>query len=305
MAALGGARLLGAAFAMVLACHGQAGAQEAPKSFEARLDQAVRELANDPHFKGLSEEQRRDRIEFVVGNVLFALMHEVGHMAISELRLPVLGREEDAADAFATVVGLKIGNALSHRILMQSARGWFLSDRRNRKENINTTFYDEHGLDQQRAYHIVCIMVGSSPDKFAELAEKTALPPERQASCMGDFSNAQWSWDKALEPSVRPDTRPKTEITVSYQDGGKAYELFERGFRQIRLLETVAEHIADRFAWPRPVALEMRVCNEPAARWEHMERKIIVCYELAADFAQLYRGYADGPEGTATDARGR
>jgi len=244
-------------------------------------------------------------VEFVVGNVLFALMHEVGHMAISELRLPVLGREEDAADAFATVVGLNVGSALSHRILMQSARGWFLSDRRNHKEKIKTVYYDEHGLDQQRAYNIVCIMVGSGPDKFAELAAKTALPPERQASCMGDFSNASWSWNKALEPFIRPDNAPKAEITVSYQDGGRPYELFANGFRQIRLLETVAEYLANRWAWPRPVGLEMRICNEPAARWEHTERKITVCYELAAEFAQLYHDYADESERTASDGHGR
>jgi hypothetical protein len=304
---LGGARLLGAAVAVVLAGHSGASAQNSgtPKGFEARLDQVVVDLASDPRFRGLSEPQRRDRVEFVVGNVLFAVMHEVGHMAISELRLPVLGREEDAADAFATVIGLKIGSALSHRILTQSARGWFLSDRRNQKEEIKTVFYDEHGLDQQRAYYIVCIMVGSDPEKFSELAAKTALPPERQASCMGDFSNASWSWNKALEPFIRPDNAPKAEITVTYQDGGKAYELFANGFRQIRLLETVAEYLADRFAWPRPVGLEMRVCNEPAARWEHMERKIIVCYELAAEFAQLYRDYADAPASTASDSRRR
>jgi hypothetical protein len=305
--AVGGARLLGAALASILAVQGKAAAQDTqpPKSFEARLDQVVLDMAGDPRFSGLSGPQRRDRIEFVVGNVLFALMHEVGHMAISELRLPVLGREEDAADAFATVVGLKMGSDLSHRILMQSARGWFLSDRRNRKEQVQTAFYGEHGLDQQRAYNIVCIMVGSDPEKFAELATKTALPPERQASCIGDFSNASWSWNKALAPFVRPDNGPKTAITVSYRDGGKPYALFAEGFRQLGLLETVAEHLADHLAWPRPVGLEMRSCNEPAARWELTERKIVVCYELAADFAQLYRDYANEAESAATDARGR
>ena len=75
-----------------------------------------------------SEQQRRDIIEFVVGNVIFAVVHEVGHMLVSELALPVLGHEEDAADAFAIVTGLKLGNAFSDRVLSESARGWFLSE---------------------------------------------------------------------------------------------------------------------------------------------------------------------------------
>ena len=72
----------------------------------AGLEGAVREIANDPRFRGQSEQQRREIIEFVAGNVIFAVVHEVGHMLISELALPVLGREEDAADAFAVITGL-------------------------------------------------------------------------------------------------------------------------------------------------------------------------------------------------------
>ena len=68
---------------------------------EERVNEAVRARANDPRFKGMTEQQRRERIEFVAGNVLFAMAHEVGHMLISELGLPVLAREEDAADTFA------------------------------------------------------------------------------------------------------------------------------------------------------------------------------------------------------------
>ena len=121
----------------------------------ARLDAAVKEFSHDPRFKGLSQEQIRDRIEFVVGNVIFATFHEVGHMVISEMGLPVLGREEDAADSFAVIAGLKVNNAVSDNILLQSARGWFMSDRRSKTQKAPLVFYDEHGLDRQRAYNIV------------------------------------------------------------------------------------------------------------------------------------------------------
>jgi hypothetical protein len=69
----------------------------------------------------------------------------------------------------------------------------------------------------------------------------------------------------------------------------------------IRLLETVAEHAADEFAWPAPFTLEMQSCGNPNARWDLPTHKLTVCYELAAEFADLYRAYGDvRADGSAT-----
>jgi len=251
----------------------------------------VRELANDPRFKDHTEQQRRDSIEFVAGNVIFAVVHEVGHMLVSELALPVLGHEEDAVDAFAVLSGLRLGNAFSDRVLAESARGWFLSVHRDKKENIETVYYDEHGLDEQRAYNIVCLMVGSHPEKFAALADRTKLPAERQKTCQRDYSHASWSWEEVLKPHVRKPGQPKTQISVAYAETDR-HQFVKRGFSHMRLLETLAEHLSDQFVWPGPVSLEMTSCTDPGAFWDRSLRKIIVCYELAVDFADLHRGYA-------------
>ena len=256
------------------------------------MDAAVRELANDHRFKDQTEQQRRDSIEFIVGNVIFAVVHEVGHMLVSELTLPVLGHEEDAADAFAVLTGLKLGNAFSDRVLSEAARGWFLSEHRDKKENIPTVYYDEHGLDEQRGYSIVCLMVGSHPQKFSALAEKTKLPEERQKTCQRDYRRASSSWDQVLTPHVRRPDQPKSQITAAYADIAQ-YEFMKRSLRHMRLLETLAEHLSDRYVWRGPVAFEMTTCSEPGAFWDVSIRKIIVCYELAIDYADLHRGYAD------------
>ena len=67
---------------------------------------------------------------------------------------------------------------------------------------------------------------------------------------------------------------------------------FRRG-HGIRLLETVAEHAADDFAWPAPFTLEMQSCGFPNARWDLATKKLTLCYELAREFADLYRDYGD------------
>jgi hypothetical protein len=49
---------------------------------------------NSTRLKGLTEQQRIDRVEFVAGNTLVPVSqvsHEMGHDLISEMNLPVLG----------------------------------------------------------------------------------------------------------------------------------------------------------------------------------------------------------------------
>ncbi len=260
---------------------------------QARIDEAARMLEADPRLKRFSPQKLKEVVEFVVGNSLFVLAHEMGHTAIGEMGLPVLGREEDAADTFATLTGLKVGTAFAERVLTESAKGWFLSDRRSQKRGEKLSFYDEHGLDKQRAYYIVCLMVGSDPDKFKALADETGLPEERQGTCQGDDSNASWSWDKVLQPHRRATDQPKTKIDASYLKGKDNLDIYAQAFRRIRILDIVAEYAADRFVWRAPFKLEMRACGESNAHWDQSAREIFFCYELADEFAHLYLDYGD------------
>ena len=146
---------------------------------EKRLLDIVEMFMSDPRYnRGKTPAQIKDSAEFVTGNVLFVLGHETAHALISEFGIPVLGREEDAADALAAIISLKMSNAFADRVVYNAARGWFLSDQRDRKQGIPNSFYDEHGMDLQRAYNIVCLMVGGAPDKFDKLANEVKLPEE-------------------------------------------------------------------------------------------------------------------------------
>jgi hypothetical protein len=167
-----------------------------------------------------------------------------------------------------------------------------MSDLRNKKQKIKNVFYDEHGLDQQRAYNIVCIMVGSNLDKYGKLADITRMPEERQGTCQGDYSNASWSWEKALAPHIRKGDQPETMITATYNDT-KKYQNIERAMREIKMLELIAGYLSNKFVFARgPIGLEAKECNTPGAFWDLKMRKIFVCYELAADFIDMYRGYS-------------
>jgi hypothetical protein len=265
------------------------------EQFQARVEQASRDLENNPELRNLWQEQRKELFEFTVGNTLFALVHELGHALISEMGLPVLGREEDAADAFAVLTMLRIGIAFSHRVLSEASTGWFISDERDRKEGITPAFYDEHGLDKQRAYQIVCLMVGSDPDKFSDAANKVQMPEDRQGTCRGDYSNATWSWNTVLKPHLRAPDQPKQTIDSVYGPAEGRLAAIAQAFRTVRLLETLADAASDRYVWRRPITLEMQSCGAPKANWDLANQKITTCYELAADFAMLYRDYGFTP----------
>jgi hypothetical protein len=235
------------------------------------------------------QQTRRDMNEFVVGNMLFVLLHEMAHVHVTEMGLPVLGREEDAADAFATLSLLKMGSEFSHGVLVQAAKGWFLNAEHEERQGNRLAFYDEHGLDRQRAYQIVCLMVGSDPEKFGELADLVKMPDERQGTCQGDYSNASYSWDLVLKSHRRTADQPKTTIKTAYGEDKSGLDLNARSLRALRLLESVAERAAEEFVWRKPFALELQSCGKPGAHWDLMSHRLIVCYEMAEEFAQLYR----------------
>ena len=48
----------------------------------------------------LSLDRRRGLVEFVAGNMLYVLLHEMGHVHITEMGLPVLGRDDACSRYF-------------------------------------------------------------------------------------------------------------------------------------------------------------------------------------------------------------
>ena len=166
-----------------------------------------------------------------------------------------------------------------------------MADRRDQAEGDMVPYYDEHGLNQVRAYQIVCFIVGSDKEKFQDLATETKLPPERQDSCAKDFEHARDSWNQVLEPHRRHPDQPRTQIGTVYGPAEGRLGVIAEGARAIHLLEIVAQQASEAIAWPAPFTLEGQSCGFINARWVASTRKLTLCYELAADFADLFRSY--------------
>ena len=266
-----------------------------PQGFEARIKAIASSFKSIPSLERLSQTQLENIMNFVVGNMLFVLNHEMAHVIINDFHLPVLGDEEDAADAFAIVTSLRFGTAFSYRVLEEAANGWVLSDLRDRDNKTPIVYFSDHDLNLQRAYRIVCIMVGSDPVKFKEFAEIWKLPEPRQDTCKNDYEKAVSGWDTVLKPFARGPHQPKIDIAVTYGDGKGEFDLYAQPFRSVRLLDVAAARLENELAWPMPFAMEMQTCGGFNTGWNEATRKLTLCYELAADFAELYRNYNDQP----------
>jgi hypothetical protein len=264
-----------------------------PASPQAKVDAFAQGLAKNPKYKKLSPKYLQAVTEFVIGNTLFAMLHELGHTATDQLKIPVLGRNEDAADIFAATRLIKFNKDFTDGVLNAAATGWFMTGRRDTKNGDEVPYYDEHGLDQQRAYQIVCLMIGTGDPKYQSLADETKLPKDRQKSCANDYAAGSGSWDAALKPHLRKPDQPKTKIDVVYGEGKGDLDVIADGLRSVGLLEAIAENAASAIAWPEPFTVEAQSCGFLNAAWIPDKHKLFLCYELAQDFADLYRGYGE------------
>lgn len=234
----------------------------------------------------LTEEQQQTATEFAVNNSSFVIQHEIGHLLIGELGLPVLGKEEDAADSLATIMLLGADTDESDQALMDSADGWYLSEMDAGDEFETADFYDEHSLSIQRAYQVVCMSVGAKPEVFAATAEEYEMDAERQESCAFDYETAANSWATLLEPH-EGEGKSGGKVEISYEAGGDDYADIEQLLKDVQFLESAAASIGDSYVLPRDVTLKAALCDEENAYYSYEEAGITFCYEMVGLFFRL------------------
>jgi hypothetical protein len=85
------------------------------------------------------------------------------------------------------------------------------------------------------------------------------------------------------------------------------YAVIAHALQTIGMIEMLANYASERFVWRRPISFDVKSCGQPDLHWDLRTEKILVCYEMGQDFAQLYRGYgltfALGPDRDANAAK--
>lgn len=234
----------------------------------------------------LTEEQQALAVEFALNNSTFVLQHEIGHLFVGEFDLPVLGKEEDAADSLASVMLLSQENDSSNQALRDAADGWYLSEYAKGDQYEDSDFYDEHSLDLQRSFAVVCLMVGAKPDLFGEVADEYEIDPERQERCQFDYQQAVNSWVQLLAPREVKDGKFGASINFTYEPDPDFKDIADY-LQQQQFLETAAQNVVNNYVLPRDIKFVAKVCGEPNAFYNEPEAQVTFCYEMFVLFFNL------------------
>lgn len=141
-----------------------------------------------------------DAAAFITSNVVATFYHELGHALIDVLALPVLGKEEDAADTLSTLlIHSTFEEESAVAMVFDAASAFFLYADEADAESYEMPYWDEHSLDMQRYYHLACLFYGANPDKRDAIAKEMELPEDRAEKCPEEFALADESWGVMLE----------------------------------------------------------------------------------------------------------
>ena len=143
------------------------------------------------------------RTDAIIGPTLEVFLHEVGHAVFDYLSVPILGREEDAADQFAAYLLLQFAESDARRLIVGVAYSYNIdASKPSTKKN---PFADEHGLPAQRFYNVLCMAYGADPKLFADLVEKEYLPKERAEGCDDEYEQVTHGDEQAHRTLYRSD----------------------------------------------------------------------------------------------------
>ncbi len=170
------------------------------------------------------------REDAVVGEFVNTMLHETGHALFDMFDIPVFGREEDAADAVASFVALRVGSTTARRILTGTAFAWRASDlwrQKNRNSPRSFTDYaDEHGTESQRFFNTLCIALGSDTvERTTVFSDFVALLPEgRRVRCGREYLHVKKAFTRYVLPHVDLDLMKKVQARewIRSEDGSEA-----------------------------------------------------------------------------------
>ena len=234
--------------------------------------------------------------QFMLGTLRFVLLHELGHGFVDAYNMPVLGREEDAADRFATWWLAPDGKNENGTDAVIATEWWLASAKQSDATREQLQWWDEHGMDEQRGYQIACLLYGSDPKTMWGLAQRLKVPQERLDKCIDEAQQNQVSWTSQLLPQVSKIRHqldgfivPVRYIQPSDQNL-KAAE-FARQHQVLEQLKTVVQ----QFKFPEGAVMLRLVaqdCGTPNAFWSSDDKAIVLCYEMVDYVATV--GYQAG-----------
>jgi hypothetical protein len=133
--------------------------------------------------------------------LMHTILHETAHALIDLYDLPIVVKEEDAADALATLLLIEFFE--EGQEIAITAADLFDLESDDIKDFEEADFWDEHSLDVQRYYNTLCTVYGSAPKEYAEIAKDAEFSDEKAEQCIDDYQQLYFSWMTLLKPFLK------------------------------------------------------------------------------------------------------
>lgn len=232
------------------------------------------------------------RDSFIQSNIISTLYQEFGHALVDVLKLPVLGREEDAADALATLLIHQLWEEdAAVTIVYDTAYAYSLAHDEAEREGDGPVYHGQHGTDLQRYYMLVCHFYGANPDERAEVARELELPEERMEDCPDEWELMASSWGKALDAIEKKSGKNGKLVLVPGKGGEPARSLVAAEIKDLNAL----------FSLPVTVQVRIEECGEANAFYYPGDKAIVVCTEYAEDLGRMWD---EAPDETQDETAG-
>jgi len=136
----------------------------------------------------------------LIGPTIEVFLHEIGHAVFSMLKVPVLGREEDAADQIAAYFLLQLGKEGARKTVVGVA--YMYGHEMQSKSPGLKQFADVHGLPAQRFYNLLCMAYGADAESFGDMVQAGYLPESRAEWCHDEYKQVDYAVHKLIAPYV-------------------------------------------------------------------------------------------------------
>ena len=153
------------------------------------------------------------REDSIIGPAVDVFLHESGHAMFDLFKVPIFGREEDAADTFSAYIVLHFPKDDARRLILGSAYQ-YKADLQNPQVTMAIAkFSNVHGTPVQRFYNVLCIAYGADKKLFADVVEKKYLPEDRADGCEEEYEQAAFAFQKLISPHIDKERAEKVLST--------------------------------------------------------------------------------------------
>ena len=141
-------------------------------------------------------------IDAIIGPLFDTALHEFAHALFDMHKVPVFGREEDAADQVAAYMTLHLNKAEARRLILGTAYAYKNEIAAEKRPRTTKQFANPHSTPAQRLYNLLCLAYGSDSKLFSDLVEKGFLPKSRAEDCEDEYMQVEHAYKTLIGPFI-------------------------------------------------------------------------------------------------------